>query len=268
MRSLLLFTTIFFIGMLPGMRRRARANLRLAFGPAGPRLYYRGLIRLAENIRFVLQAGRRNRARRPQVRFVSAELISSIPIPPPWVCVSGHVGAFELMSQIAGDLHTKLAVVVRPPRNWFFRNILALVRRRLGIETIEKGDVLRKSFEAMRSGKSVAVMADHNAGYQGVFVPFLGFLASTTRLPAVLALRFKKPIVMGFIRKEGSELVAWIEKVIYPNVSADPRQEERRILGEMNDAFTDVIRRYPEEWFWFHQRWKTRPGDREAHILR
>ena len=99
-------------------------------------------------------------------------------------------------------------------------------------------------------------------------MPFLGFMASTSRLPAMLALKFQKPIVMAFIRRDGPEHVTWIEKIIMPNPAADPVAEERRMLEEMNATFTEVIRRHPEEWFWFHRRWKTRPGDREAHILR
>ncbi|MBI4179954.1 lysophospholipid acyltransferase family protein, partial [bacterium] len=260
MKRFLLLVLVLAAGLLPKLRGRARSNLRIAFGPAGPRLYLRFLFRFADNIRFVLNACRRTPSRRPKIRFDSVDVVKSISIPRPWIGVTGHVGPFELLTGIESEIGSKISVVVRPPRNRIFRALLNAARRRIGTTFIEKSDVLRESFAALNTGRMVAIFADHNAGFHGTFMPFLGFPASTTRLPAVLALRFQKPIVMAFIRKDGPDLAAWIEKVIVPDPAADRPLEEKRILTEMNDAYSAVIRRYPEEWFWFHQRWKTRPG--------
>ncbi|OGH56317.1 MAG: hypothetical protein A3G34_06500 [Candidatus Lindowbacteria bacterium RIFCSPLOWO2_12_FULL_62_27] len=267
MARLLVLILTFFVGFIPRIRKIAHTNLRIAFGPAGRRIYARSLLRLADNVCALLSACRKNPARQPPIRF-DAQALANVPAPPPWICVTGHLGPIDLLSKFSRVFNSPMAVVVRPPDNWIFRKILSWARRRIGVETIEKRDVIRAAYRAVKEGKTVAIIADHNAGYQGVFLPFLGFPASTTRLPAVLALRFNKPMVMGFIRRDGAEFLAWIEKVIVPDPDADPKEEERRLLSEMNAVFTDVIRRYPDEWFWFHRRWKTRPGDREASILR
>lgn len=268
MRRALIFFLVLCAGMIPRLRRIAHTNLRIAFGPAGRSLYLRTLIRLSDTLIAILKSCRRNPSRRPKILF-NLDALSPLTPPPPWVLVTGHLGPVELMSKLAEPLKTPMSVVVRPPRNWFARRLLNFIRRRIGTDYIDKRNVVREAYRAMSQGKSVAILADHNAGYQGVFLPFLGFAASTTRLPAVLAMRFQKPVVIGFIRKEGSDYLIWIEKVILPDPSpSDEREEEHRILEEMNTVFTDVIHRYPDEWFWFHRRWKTRPGDREAHILR
>ena len=263
----LIFFSVLFVGCLPRFRRVAYTNLRIAFGPAGTGLYVRSLFRLADNVCAILKSCRKNPARRPKIRFDDSKF-SLIPAPHPWVLVTGHIGPFELQGEWSRVLNIPIRVVVRPPKNLVFRSLYAFIRRRLGVNFIDKKNVVRETIQAMSAGSSVVIVADHNAGHQGTFLPFLGFPASTSRLPAVLALRFQKPVVMGFIRKEGGEFVAWVERVIVPDALAEPKEEERRILSEMNAVFTDVIRRYPEEWFWFHRRWKTRPGDREAHILR
>ena len=265
-RALIVFL-VMVAGTIPRVRRVAVANLRIAFGPSGTGIYFKSLFRIADNICAVLKACRKNPTRRPQIRLDTA-MLADIGVPPPYVCVTGHLGPFELLARFSEVLQGGLAVIARPPKSRLFKLVLAFIRRRLGIEVIDKQDAMRASIRSMSAGKSVAIFADHNAGYHGTFLPFLGFLASTSRLPAVLAMRFNKPIVMGFIRKDGPEFVMWVEKVIVPNGRADAEMEERRILGEMNAVYTDVIRRYPDEWFWFHRRWKTRPGDREAHILR
>lgn len=261
----LISVIVLLAGCFPRLRRDAQANLRIAFGPSIGTLYIRSIMRFADNIHSVIRACAKKGGRGMKMRFDRSKAAD---IALPWVCVTGHFGAFELQARWAEELKAPIRVVVRPPRNWFFRQLMAFVRRRLCAETILKTNVMRECRQALESGVSVAILADHNAGYNGRFVPFLGFAASTTRLPAVLALRFQRPIVMAFIRRDGDELVAWLEHVILPNPDAPPEDEEKRILTEMNDTFTRVIRRHPEEWFWFHRRWKTRPGDREAHIIR
>lgn len=267
MRRALIFFMVLCAGMIPRLRKVAHSNLRIAFGPSGRGIYFKSLMRLADNIVAVLRSCRRNPARRPRVLF-NTDVASSITTAPPWIFVTGHFGPVEILAPLADALKTRLVVVVRPPKNWFVRRLMSFIRHRIGTEVIEKRNVVRGTYHALKEGKSVGILADHNAGYQGAFLPFLGFPASTTRLPAVLALRFQKPILMIFIRKEGPDYLAWIEKAIVPDPAAEPKSEERRILSEMNSVYTDVIRRHPDEWFWLHQRWKTRPGDREAHILR
>ncbi len=259
---------VILAGLVPRLRRTARVNLRIAFGPSGPGLYMRTLTRLAENVSAVVRACRRNPNRRPVIRFDVDRYRSIVQEPPPYVCVTGHFGPFELWSLVQDAMNTKLDVVVRTPKKWLSRRALSFVRGRLGTNVIDKKNVMRETIRSLSEGRSVALLADHNAGYHGVFVPFLGFPASTTRLPAMLARKFNRPILMGFIRREGNEYVAWIERAIRPDPSAQDDADERRMLTEMNAVFSDVIRKYPEEWFWFHRRWKTRPGDMEAHILR
>ncbi len=267
MIRLMIYFCVLAIGHFPRFRRIAHANLRIAFGPRGPRIYFRSLIRLADNVCAILKTCRRNPARRPRFRY-DISVVKAAQVVPPYICVSGHLGPFDLGAKLEKPLQTRMAVVVRPPGGWLVRRVVALIRRRLGTDTIEKRNAFKGCVEALKEGKSVAILADQNAGYQGEFYPFLGFPASTTRLPVVLAMRFQLPMVFGFLRKDGDGYLAWIEKVLVPNARADRDDEERRLMNEMNAVFGDVIRRHPEEWFWPHRRWKTRPGDREASILR
>jgi KDO2-lipid IV(A) lauroyltransferase len=33
------------------------------------------------------------------------------------------------------------------------------------------------------------------------------------------------------------------------------------ILKLFNEKIEDIIKQYPEQWFWIHNRWKTRPDN-------
>lgn len=241
-------------------------NLRVAFGRSGPNLAGECLGRMADNLVATLRS---TRSGAPPIRVLNPDVYERIVRGGAWLGVTGHFGPFDLLGALAVQQSTCLRVVVRPPNNRLVGGVLDIFRRRLGTDWIDKKNVMREAIQTLERGCGVGMLADHNAGFQGQFVPFLGLDASTTRLPAKLATRFQCPIMMVFIRRDRTEWVAWVEREIRPDPADGAREEqERRILKEMNDCYSDVIRRYPEDWFWIHRRWKTRPGDREAGILR
>jgi KDO2-lipid IV(A) lauroyltransferase len=46
---------------------------------------------------------------------------------------------------------------------------------------------------------------------------------------------------------------------IHADQSLDRDEDIRRITQEHVHALESVIRRYPEDYFWLHRRWKTKP---------
>jgi KDO2-lipid IV(A) lauroyltransferase len=68
------------------------------------------------------------------------------------------------------------------------------------------------------------------------------------------------PIVPNFlIRKPGNRYQVVIGNVIYPSQEAPRDEEVKRITEEWMRQFERVIREYPEQWAWMHNRWKTQP---------
>src|SRR5262249_60444581 len=66
-----------------------------------------------------------------------------------------------------------------------------------GMEMVPGGAGVRELVRRLRAGRSIALLADQDAGRQGVFVPFLGRPASTATGPAWLSLATGAPIVFG-----------------------------------------------------------------------
>lgn len=178
------------------------------------------------------------------------------------IMVTGHLGNWELAGALVAALELPVAAVVKRQRNARFDRRLQGLRDRLGVEPVYMAEAARRLPGALEEGKLVALAADQDAGTRGVFVPFLGRPASTFRGPARLALRHDVPLVFGALVRHGDGYRAVISPVEPPSRGAGA---ERELTRRWVARFEEEIRRLPDQYFWFHRRWKTRPdGTRRA----
>jgi KDO2-lipid IV(A) lauroyltransferase len=138
------------------------------------------------------------------------------------------------------------------------------LRRITGVEVIDKRQALRPVLEALKRGRLVGVLLDQNASRrEGVFVPFFGRLASTSRSIAVLALRTRTPIIPVFARRVAP---GHHEITIHPELPLPPAGDEdaiRALTASCTAVIETAIRANPDQWLWCHDRWRTRPpGER------
>lgn len=171
--------------------------------------------------------------------------------------VTGHIGNWEVAGAYLAAAGLDMAAVVKEQRNQAFDRRLVDTRRRLGIEPIYMQDARDRIPSALSEGKSVALVADQDAGRRGVFVPFLGRPASTFRGPARLALACGVPLFFGAAVRDGDGYAALLELVPRPDPGPDAEAELTRGWVARLEA---QVRRLPDQYFWFHRRWKTQPG--------
>jgi KDO2-lipid IV(A) lauroyltransferase len=152
-------------------------------------------------------------------------------------------------------------VVVRPLDNPALDRVAARLRIRSGAELIDKRRALPGVLSALRREWMAAILLDQNASRrEGVFVPFFDVPASTSKGLALLAFKTGAPVVPVFIHREpdGRHRV-----IVDPVVPLSRTGDRERDLVEATALFTRIIeakvRRWPEQWFWVHRRWKTRP---------
>jgi KDO2-lipid IV(A) lauroyltransferase len=114
--------------------------------------------------------------------------------------------------------------------------------------------------ELLRENNSIGILSDQNvSAREGVFVDFFGRPACTGAGLAVLALRSGAPVLPMFMARQKSGKYKFILK---PLVEISQTGDYERDLLENTQRFTrvveDVVREYPDQWFWIHQRWKTK----------
>lgn len=177
------------------------------------------------------------------------------------IIVTGHVGNWEAAGAYLGAAGLPMAAVVKQQRNAAFDARMIRTRETAGIEPIYMQDARARIPEALREGKTVALVADQDAGDRGVFVPFLGREASTFRGPARLAISQEVPLFFGAVVRLESGYGAVLEEVERPPPGEGAELELTRRWVRRLEA---QVRAHPEQYFWFHRRWKTRPAERPA----
>ena len=174
--------------------------------------------------------------------------------------LTGHIGNWELLPVVSYLMPVPGNVLYRPldftPLDEFF----VVSRSRNNVKLFSREGALRKVVSHLRQNEVVLVLQDQNVDwYEGVFVDFFGKKACTSVGMATMAYRLKTPIVPMFLlrTKKGFlfKMMSEVEQVFTDDARKDIEENTQRY----NDVLEEIIRQYPDQWFWVHRRWKTAP---------
>ncbi len=189
------------------------------------------------------------------------------------VYVTGHLGNWELMARRIARAGVPNAVIAKRGGDGRLMDLIAAWRAEGGVTTLwrEEPDTGRAIIRTFRQGRALGILVDQDTSVQGVFVPFFGRLAHTPRAAGDLALRFGAPVVVGTIHRKGPRPtdghLLELTEIPYDPDPADREAEVIRITAACQAVLEATIRRFPAEWVWMHQRWKTRPEDVSARKM-
>ena len=111
--------------------------------------------------------------------------------------------------------------------------------------------------QALRKGEAVGLLMDVSRRFEGVEVQFFGRRATATPAAALLALRCKCPIIIGFSHRNAKgQLIINIEPPVEIQRTHDLRTDLQINTQLISDRVERAIRNYPEQWNWMLKRWK------------
>lgn len=183
--------------------------------------------------------------------------------------MAGHFGNWELLSRVAATL-VPLTVIGRRLRWPWVDRLVWESRASGGAHLVYQDDDVREAIRELRRGRYVATLPDQDIPrLAGDWVPWFGHPAYTPTGPAVLA-RFVDGWVQPgylYLRHRGGFRWIWVQHC-GPRVrftrSADRDADARRIMAWTTAYQETVVRRKPEQWVWWHRRWRTRPPEAAA----
>lgn len=178
------------------------------------------------------------------------------------IFVGPHLGNWEIGIFAFSALAEPVNYIARRLENPLIEKYIADIRNRFGNRAIDKRNSFQEVLGVLHSGGMVGFMPDVNVqAKDGVFVPFFGTLACTTGGVAMLAMRTNAvliPLCAVWDAASGKYVVKY-ELPIEPANTGDREKDILETTAMFTAAIERFIRAAPDQWFWVHKRWKTRP---------
>jgi len=181
------------------------------------------------------------------------------------VLLTAHFGNWEWLGvTLALEKFPISGVAKRQPNDQHTR-ILNEYRQMAGMELFTRGtSEMINAARAIKQGRILGLVADQDAGPNGLFVEFFGKMSSSPMGPAFFAKKFKAPVVPIFmVRKpKGGHRMICLEPLYYQDTGKED-EDIYRFTMKTTNVIEEIIRQYPDEWLWFQKRWNTsKPEER------
>ncbi len=170
------------------------------------------------------------------------------------IFISGHFGAWEILGKWVGEYVDLFTGVAQIQKNKGAHKFFIEQRELPGTNHIFKKEPLEKMYDILIKNGLLGLVSDQDAKQKGIFVKFFNKLASTPKGAAMFHLNSNAPVLFGVcIRKNLRSY----------NIEFSSVDTSKKSLEHITQSYTSLlensIRKYPEQYFWFHRRWKTRP---------
>jgi KDO2-lipid IV(A) lauroyltransferase len=238
-----------------------RANLAIACPQAGPEAL-ETLAReawgnfgatLAEYPHLPAMAGR-DSARHVEL-VIDPEVKRWIESGRPLVCVTAHLGNWEVSAQAAAAVVPFTAVYARQA-NPLIDRMVQRFRGALGCGFVTNDAGARPLLAELAAGRSLGLLADLRVD-SGEPLTLFGETAPTTLVPARLALKFGCPLVPILVERLAG---VRFRVIAYPPIrsrdeAAGAAQQARDMMQQFNELLETWIRERPEAWQCLKRRW-------------
>jgi KDO2-lipid IV(A) lauroyltransferase len=153
--------------------------------------------------------------------------------------------------------------VFRHPKNAVLRTIMERQRARFGAVMIEYHQPMTALVRALKAGTPFHYLPDQNAPRRkAVFAPFFGIPTATfPTLPRIA--RMTDAVVIPCVTYQ----LPWgrgYETVFGAPLQNFPSDDLTADIARMNLEIENAVRIHPEQYFWMHRRFKTRPTKGDA----
>jgi KDO2-lipid IV(A) lauroyltransferase len=176
------------------------------------------------------------------------------------LAISGHLGNFERLAHWYQAQGYTMSVVARDANDEGLQASIARIRGGRGLTLLSRGNSARAILQKLKNRETIGILPDQNADES--FVPFFGKPCGTTLGPAVLHLRTGAPLIPGYCVRVGPG--KYRVEIFEPMEYVRNQDTPEKVMSDLNEILERVIRKYPEQWLWLHDRWKSA---RKANLL-
>ncbi len=179
--------------------------------------------------------------------------------------LTGHIGNFELCPVAAilnfPEYKGRFHFVRRNIGNKFIEKLLFSRFYRVGLGVIPKRGSVNTILDALARNDAITFIMDQYArpGREGIEVEFFGRKAGTFKSLAILARASGAPVLPAICHRgpDGRHVMEFREPLPWV---ADPDPDREIYLNTLgyNRVLESIVLEFPDQWWWFHRRWKTK----------
>ena len=176
------------------------------------------------------------------------------------ILVTGHFGVWEIMLAWFGLKRYSMLAVGQKQKNSGADTFVNQLREDTGIKMIPRKSPLEFMYEALANNHILTLGSDQDAKTRGVFVKFFSLPASTPKGAARFHLEYGSPLIFAtcHLKKPNNHVLD-----ILP-IPTDSNSTIESITQSYTLMLEKIITVYPEQYFWFHRRWKTKKPQTES----
>ncbi len=184
----------------------------------------------------------------------------------PTVLVSAHFGNFELAGFLTGLFGVATTTVARPLDNGFLHNYITNFRSLGGQYFLAKEGSSLQIQQLLSRGGNLTLLADQYAGPKGCWVDFLGKPASCHKGLALFTLSSGAPMIVVCSVRTGRPMNFELSVlgIADPMDGGEHLSSVPSLTRWYNQCLEQIIRAFPEQYWWVHRRWREPPPQRRS----
>ena len=173
------------------------------------------------------------------------------------ILMSAHLGNWEVGLQKFKLEFSPFYVVAREIKSRWAASIMKKLRTRYGVEIIQAKNSYRTIVDLLKQNKVVGFAFDQHHGHRGIYVDFFGRAAATSPGIAMLARETGACVIPSFnFRNLDGSFTGYFDEPL-PFVKTNNKEFDLFYNTQIyTKKIEEWVRKYPEQWFWLHRRWK------------
>ena len=166
------------------------------------------------------------------------------------ILVSSHHGSFDRLFFSLSKKGFEVAGVAYKQRSGGADLFFKKIREKFVKKQLYKGGEIKLLSKALKDNYILVLLSDQDAKKRGVETNFFNIKSSTHSGAAILSKRKGIPLIYASIIKKDDTYEAKFEKI-------DNNGSIESIVQSYTSKIERTIRNSPEQYFWFHKRWKS-----------
>jgi KDO2-lipid IV(A) lauroyltransferase len=181
------------------------------------------------------------------------------------IFLTAHLGAFDLQVTNMALRGLNPNIIGTPLKDKRLNDLLWGFRNAHGAIAIERGRETFRMIKILKSGGSLALLIDQDTKVKSRFVNFFGMPASTPVGVTVLAMKTGASVVPTFVHlgEDGLQHMHILPEIPM-KITGDDEVDMVYNTQVLTNFTEEQIRKFPTQWVWMHERWKTKPGEEIA----